>query len=259
MKTFWQRIVKLFLPSKQKKESGLKHIFELEDKLGYHFKNENLLKLALIHRSYLSTSGEKRHNTNERLEFLGDAVLGFIVTEYLYKTFSKKSEGVLTEYKSILVSRKILGQIARQIDLGSCLFLGQGEERSGGRKRRSIISNAFEAILGAIYLDGGYKAAKDVIYYLILSQLEPILKRELDRNYKSQLLEASQANGLGLPEYEVKKELGPEHEKVFEVVVRVQGKIKGIGTGKSKKMAEQNAAHHAIDSMNGDVETVVVI
>ena len=247
---FWQRLVIALTSFKHKEET--QSFKKLEKELGYCFKNKDLLKLALVHRSYLSISGEKRDHTNERLEFLGDAVLGFIVTEYLFNIFPEKSEGVLTEYKSILVSRKILGRIGHQIDLGSFLFLGQGEERSGGRKRRSIISNAFEALLGAVYLDGSYKAANYVIKHLILSQFEQILKSELDRNFKSQLLEATQADGLGLPEYEVKKERGPEHEKIFEVAVRVKGKVLGTGSGKSKKMAEQNAAHQAVENMNGN-------
>jgi ribonuclease III len=250
MSKFWQGLFGTFTSFKNKEE--IQSFKKLEAKLDYRFKDKELLKLSLVHRSYLSISGEKRANTNERLEFLGDAVLGFIVTEYLFDVFPEKSEGVLTEYKSILVSRKILGQIGRQIDLGLFLFLGQGEERSGGRKRRSIISNAVEAVLGAVYLDGGYKATMKVIKHLILSQFDQILKSELDRNFKSQLLEAAQANGLGLPEYEVKKERGPEHEKVFEITVRVKGKVLGTGTGKSKKMAEQNAAHQAVDNMNGN-------
>lgn len=187
--------------------------------------------------------------TNERLEFLGDAILGLIVTEYLFRSYPEKSEGLLSEYKSILVSRKILGRIARKIDLGFHLHLGQGEERSGGRTRASIISNALEAVLGAIYLDGGYGAVKNVLDHLLFAQLEPILNQELNRNYKSQLLESTQAIGLGIPEYEVKTERGPEHQKLFEVVVRVQGKVWGTGTGKSKKIAEQNAAQKALLNM----------
>jgi len=250
MKKFWYRI-KVRIPLRGKKRTSIdKNLVNLEKKLGYKFKNLELLNLALIHRSYLSVTKEKRFQTNERLEFLGDAVLGFIITEYLFELYPKKSEGILTEYKSILVSRKILGRIGRQIDLGSFLYLGQGEERSGGRNRQSIISNAVEAILGAVYLDGGYNSVKSVIDRLILSQFREILDRELDKNFKSQLLESSQANGLGTPEYEVKTESGPEHQKVFEVEVRVQGKVVGKGSGKSKKKAEQNAAHQALEDMN---------
>ena len=250
MEKIWRRFID-HIPFVGKKRKRSDHNFIiLEDKLGYYFKNLDLLDLALVHRSYLSVSKETRYQTNERLEFLGDAVLGFIITEQLFETYPQKSEGILTEYKSILVSRKLLGRIARQIELGTFLYLGQGEERSGGRKRQSIISNAFEAVLGAVYLDGGYVAVKKVIHRLILKQLRQILDSELDRNYKSQLLESAQAIGLGTPEYEVKTESGPEHEKIFEVAVRVHGKVMGLGTGKSKKKAEQNAAHQALENIN---------
>lgn len=249
MKISWQSLKKIFSVNRG---HDTKRLSELEEKLGYCFKNPDHLKLSLVHRSYLSVSGENRIQTNERLEFLGDAALGLVVTGYLYEQFPEESEGVLTEYKSILVSRKTLGMIGRTIDIGKYLFLGSGEDRSGGRRRQSIISNAFEAVVGAVYLDGGFTAAKAVVHKLLLSQYKRILMRELDKNYKSQLLESTQAHGLGLPSYEVKTETGPEHRKVFEVAVRVRGKIMGIGRGKNKKMAEQNAAHDALENMNGE-------
>ncbi len=249
MKNIWLKIKRVFYPLQNVKRK-IKKLENLEKVIGYKFKKSDLLILALTHRSYLTISGEKRIQTNERLEFLGDAVLGFLVTENLFKRYPKKSEGLLTEYKSILVSRHNLGKIAQQIELGSYMYFGQGEELSGGRKRLSIISNAFEAVLGAVFLDGSYEAAKRMIDRLIFIKLDSILEQELDRNFKSQLLETTQASGLGLPEYKIKTESGPEHEKVFEIAVLIQGKIVGIGTGKSKKRAEQNAAHHALDKMN---------
>ncbi len=217
--------------------------------LGYQFRDPDLLKLALMHRSYLSVSGEKNGQTNERLEFLGDAILGFLVTEYLFHRYPNESEGILTEYKSAIVSRKTLAHVAEQISLGQYLYLGYGEARSGGRVRHSNISNALEAVLGAIYLDGGFIAVKLVINRLILTNLEQILQSELNRNYKSQLLEYTQSKGLGLPEYVVQSERGPEHNKIFEVAVQIQGKIVGVGSGKSKKKAEQNAAQQAMNTM----------
>lgn len=249
MKKIWLRIKGAFYPV-QTLQRKVKKLADLEKILGYKFRKTDMMILALTHRSYLSISGEKRIQTNERLEFLGDAVLGFLVTEYLFLCYPKNSEGILTEYKSILVSRNNLGKIAQGIDLGSYMYFGQGEEQSGGRKRLSIISNAFEALLGAIFLDGGNKAVKRVIDRLIFVKSDSILEQELDRNFKSQLLETTQANGMGLPEYRIKTEYGPEHEKVFEIAVLVQGKIIGIGTGKSKKRAEQNAAHQALEKMN---------
>ena len=221
----------------------------LEKALGYRFKDRNLLRLALTHRSYLAISGKSHEATNERLEFLGDSVIGLLVTEHLFTRFPQKPEGSLTHYKGIMVSRTALSRIAKELSLGRYLYLGVGEERSGGRRRESILADAMEAVMGAIYLDGGYEAARAVLVNVLLPRMEAVLKQEADRNYKSQLLEFSQARGYGLPEYEIRSEKGPEHAKVFEVAVKVQGKILGVGVGKSKKRAEQEAARRALQSL----------
>ena len=149
----------------------------------------------------------------------------------------------------MIVSRKILAYFAKKIDLGKYLYLGQGEELSGGRLRKSILSDAFEALLGAIYVDGGQKAVKGILHQLLFPNIAKLLKNELHKNYKSQLLEYSQGRGMGLPRYEIKMETGPEHDKSFEVIVRLNGKQLGIGSGKSKKEAEQEAAKIAIGNL----------
>jgi len=189
-------------------------------------------------------------DTNERLEFLGDAVLGVVVTEYLFRQFPNASEGELTEMRSSVVSQEVLAQASRDIGLGDYLYLGEGEERTGGRERESILADALEAVIGAIYLDGGIESARQVIKYLLLDHLDSILESEISRNYKSQLLEYMQARGLGSPEYAVIEEVGPDHEKEFTVEVRIQGRVMGRGKGKSKKKAEQEAAQRALERIH---------
>ncbi|NOY77970.1 MAG: ribonuclease III [Calditrichaeota bacterium] len=217
--------------------------------LHYRFKDPALLILALKHRSFVGMTHHSHAETNERLEFLGDAILGLIVTEFLYKKYPTQPEGRLTEIKSLVVSRKILTQVARKIHLGEYLYLGMGEEKSGGRDRSSIISDAMEAVFGAVYLDGGYEAIKSVIDSLILAHLDDILHRYLNRNFKSQLLEYTQAHGFGVPRYFVEEETGPEHDKSFRISVQVKDKTWGVGQGKNKKQAEQQAAKDALSKI----------
>ena len=253
MCTLFQRIWRRFGKRRKKKVPSHRapDLSPLEEALGYRFRNRELLKLALTHRSYLSVSGGSHIATNERLEFLGDSVIGLLVTEYLFTKFPQKSEGDLTQHKGIMVSRTTLSRIAGEISLGEFLFLGAGEDRSGGRHRESILADAMEAVIGAIYLDGGFEAARKVLQKVLMPRMSAILKQEIDRNYKSQLLELSQAKGYGLPEYEIRSEKGPEHAKTFEVAVRIRGKVLGVGVGTSKKRAEQEAARRALRSLNG--------
>jgi len=227
-------------------EEKFAHLYQ---SLHYRFKDPALLVLALKHRSFAGTNHHSHAETNERLEFLGDAILGLIVTEFLYKKYPTQPEGRLTEIKSLVVSRKILTQVARKIHLGEYLYLGIGEEKSGGRDRSSIISDAMEAVFGAVYLDGGYGAIKNVIDSLILTNLDDILHRYLNRNFKSQLLEYTQAHGFGVPRYFVEEETGPEHDKSFRISVQVKDKTWGVGQGKNKKQAEQQAAKDALSKI----------
>jgi ribonuclease-3 len=248
MRLSWRRFSKIFhFRDHGVIEPNAATIAELEQKCGYHFRDPNWMRLALVHRSFLNGAGSNKRESNERLEFLGDAILGLLVTEHLFHLYSNKSEGVLTKYKSVIVSRKTLARRAQKLGLGKYLYLGQGEDRSGGRERESILSDAFEALLGAIYVDGGYGAVKSFLVNHLFPDLAGILKKELHRNYKSQLLEYSQARGLGLPRYEIQLASGPEHDKSFEVGVRIGGEILGVGRGKSKKKAEQDAAQKALE------------
>ena len=221
-----------------------------QNKYNLHFSDHAIIATALKHRSYLNITNEPRINSNERLEFLGDAVLDLVVTHFLYSKFPHKTEGQLSKVKSILVSKPVLADIAVDMSLGELVMMNRGEEKTGGRQRGSILADAFEAIIGAIYLDAGLAEAEKFIQQYLLSDYRKILRRGLYKHYQSILLEYSQSNGEGLPDYRIVKELGPDHAKKFVVEVWV-GQIKlGEGSGKSKKIAEQEAARQAVKKLN---------
>ncbi|GAB4337707.1 MAG: ribonuclease III [Calditrichia bacterium] len=222
---------------------------QFQNKFHYSFSDKSLIVTALKHRSYLNISNESRVFSNERLEFLGDAVLDLIVTSFLYKKYPKRTEGQLSKIKAILVSKPVLAETAKTLGLGEMLLMNHGEEKSGGRKRASILADAFEAIIGAIYLEYDLNEADKFVKEHLLSRHKEILKRELYRNYKSILLEHAQANGSKPPEYRVIKESGPDHDKEFEIAVYLNGQKLSEGKGKSKKNAEQEAAKVAIKKL----------
>lgn len=217
---------------------------DLEKVLNYTFRDKNILREALTHKSY---AAEFRHNKdNERLEFLGDSVLGLVVAAYLYKLLDAKEEGVLSKIKANLVSRRNLYFWGQNLKLGEYMFLGQGEISSGGRQRQSILSNAMEAVVGAVYLDGGFDAAKDLILKWLETQ-----KIEADGgDYKSVLQEYLQKRGKSAPEYDVVSTVGPEHDKTFTVRVTLLGRELGRGKGHNKKAAQQAAAKEALAYYN---------
>ncbi len=225
-------------------------IARLESKLDYHFRNRALITQALKHRSYLSVTNEPRLASNERLELLGDAVLGMVVTEYLFKKFPTKEEGDLTAMKSLMVSRKILTRIANQIGIGEFVLLNEAEQKAGGRNRPSILTDTFEAIIGAIYLDGGLPAVVNLVHRKLLARTNKIISEEQNKNFKSILLEYSQSKNLGLPQYLVRDEEGPDHNKVFTIEVIINNEVLGIGKGNSKKKAEQLSAKSALKKLN---------
>jgi len=239
----WGFITKFIPGLKSSKDKSLEL---LSQRLSYTFRNKKLLIEALKHRSYLVESGEPRLKSNERLELLGDAVLGLLVTEYLFRKFPKEEEGNLTTMKSLMVSRRVLLTIGKEIDLGQFIMLSKAEERAGGRKRSSIISDAVESVIGAIYLDGGLEAARRTVDKLVISQLDRVLAEESHRNFKSILLEYCQASGISGPSYIVTQEEGPDHDKEFTVSVMINDETLGIGKGNSKKKAEQWAAREAL-------------
>ena len=218
----------------------------LEEAIGYRFKDPQLLKEALSHKSFASES--KTGIYNERLEFLGDSILAAVVAHQLYVDYPLENEGSLSKKKSQLVSRPSLAHWAAELDLGSHLFLGVGEETSGGRSRQSLLANALEALIGAIYLDGGYAASARFIREWCMGRHGSL--EETD--YKSRLQEVLQKKYKVPPTYELAHSAGPDHDKTFQVVVHLGKKVLGRGSGKSKKEAEQAAARNALESMHAD-------
>jgi ribonuclease-3 len=214
--------------------------------IGYQFTNRDLLTLALTHRS-LVRAGSYYRPSNERLEFLGDSVLGLVIAHKLYQDHPDKREGDLTKLKAMLVSETALFHVGTQIGLNRFIHVSQEEEKTGGRERASIVSDAFESVIGAVYLDGGLEPAREVVLKLIYSRKTAILADTSQMNYKGDLLELTQSLGEGMPRYDVVAERGPDHEKTFHVVVRINGDMVGEGWGLSKKEAEQRAACMALE------------
>ena len=215
---------------------------ELEQKIGYVFKDKSLIERALMHSSYTNEKHLKKYECNERLEFLGDAVLELVSSAYLFNEFPKVSEGELTKTRASMVCEPSLAMCARDIGLGDYLLLGKGEEATGGRKRDSITSDAMEALIGAIYLDGGFTNAKEFIHRFILKDLE---NKKLFFDSKTILQEVIQGLGKEV-DYEFIGEEGPEHNKQFVVAAVVDGLFNIKGTGHTKKSASQNAAYAAL-------------
>ena len=216
---------------------------EIERIIGYSFKNKEVLKEALTHKSFAGEHRSAKHN--ERLEFLGDSILGAIVADYIYNQCPHVEEGVLSKIKSNLVSRHNLYFWGKEMDLGSFIALGHGEIATGGRTRDSIISNAVEAVIGAVYIDGGYAAAEQVVLPWVKTQR---LTQD-SGDFKSLLQEFVQKRSKHTPLYEVIQTVGPEHDKVFTVRVTLDGKELGVGKGRNKKQAEQSAAENAFEHL----------
>ena len=222
-------------------------IKDLEVAIGYRFQNIQLLQNALTHSSY---ANERWHNSllsNERLEFLGDSVLGMLVAEYLYHNFPNRPEGELTRMRADMVCEQTLAAAANRIGLGSHLLLGHGEEQGGGRHRNSILADAMESVIAACFLDGGIEAALKVVQQFILVEV-PVTKLH-NADYKTKLQELVQQKKNQVLSYAMVGESGPDHDKKFEVEVSLNGQVIGSGIGSSKKRAEQAAAHSALDAL----------
>lgn len=222
-------------------------IRELEEAIGYHFHNISLLQNALTHSSY---ANERWHNSllsNERLEFLGDSILGMLVAEYLFRTFPDRPEGELTRMRADMVCEKTLAAVADRIGLGKHLMLGHGEEQGGGRSRESILADAVESVIAACFLDGGIQAALGFVQRFILVEV-PVHKLH-NSDYKTQLQELVQQKRNQSLRYELVGQSGPDHDKKFDVEVSLNGAVVGLGSGSSKKRAEQDAARCAIEKL----------
>ena len=226
----------------------------LEERIGYKFRNSLLLAEALTHPS-LGHETQRYHFDYQRLEFLGDAVLQLVITEYLFRHFGGEAEGQLTKLRSRLVSREALRMHAATLDLGRYLLMGRGEETSGGRERTSTLADAFEALIGAIYLDGGLDAAKEFILTQTRTDLEQLAEKPVDINPKGHLQELLQSISPSSPIYELVSQSGPEHEKTFVSQVVWEGIVVGHGSGRSKKQAETAAALEAMQLKRWEKKT----
>lgn len=214
------------------------------------FKDEQLLRTALTHRSALNEHHLEKTESNERLEYLGDAVLELVTTEFLYRQLPTAPEGKMTAIRSALVKTTMLSTVGQQLNLGEKLFLSKGEELSGGRANVTLIADTVEAVIGALYLDQGMTAAKKFIQEMILAHFDEVMEKRLYRDAKSSLQEEVQAHGFGAPIYQVLHEEGPDHDKTFLVAVFVDGQKVGEGEGKSKQNAQQVAALQALDEVD---------
>jgi ribonuclease III len=225
---------------------------ELERILGVEFADKSLLQRALTHRSYLNEHPDFAFEDNERLEFLGDAVLDFLTGEYLYHRFPELAEGPLTSLRSSLVRREALAQFAQQIGLGQYLLLGHGETASGGRSRPATLCATFEAVVGALYLDQGIEAVRRFFEPLIGPEVAHTLREQLDKDDKSRLQELAQGRLRCTPHYSTVREAGPDHAKMFTVQVTICGTVYGQGTGPSKQQAAQSAAQQALQRLEAE-------
>jgi ribonuclease-3 len=221
-------------------------LLELSKTLGVRFRDLDLLDQALTHRSYVHENGLGRDRSNERMEFLGDSVLGLLVNEHLYARFSTRQEGRLTKIKSLMVSETVLSRKAGELELGDYLLLSENERLSGGGERISIVADALEAVLGAMYLDGGLATARRFVERHLLSELDELLEVEEYRNYKSIIQEYAQREFGVRPRYRVVSTRGPEHRRTFSVEVKLGGRALGRGEGRNKKEAEQMAARSGL-------------
>lgn len=225
----------------------MNNIKSFEQILGYSFNNQELLITALTHSSYANEC-HKLNGNYERLEFLGDSVLGMITSEYIFKKFKNLPEGKLTRIRSALVCEKTLNIFAKKLEIGKFLFLSHGEERTGGRQRASILADAFESVIAAVFLDGGLQYAKDIVLRFISPELQEI--NHLIHDYKTELQEVLQSSSKKELKYILISESGPDHDKTFTVEVDIQGVPYGQGTASSKKRAEQLAAKFALEKIS---------
>lgn len=236
--------------------SSSKDLANLEKSIGLIFKKKLLLREALTHKSF-AHEHQKKIPFNERMEFLGDAVLELIISEYLFNSYAKFTEADLSKIKAYVVQESTLAETAKHLNIGAYLLLGRGEEITGGRDKNSLLADAFEAVLAAIYLDRGYKKARDFVLRHLKSKIGELISRDLIFDYKTKLQEIAQAQFGVLPRYIIHKEEGPEHKKIFEVKVYVNDNFLGAGSGRTKKAAAQKAAEAALNEIMDSHETHV--
>jgi len=223
----------------------------LEEAIKYHFKNQQYLVRALTHSSYSNENKKEKPKNNERLEFLGDSVLGLVISEYLFSHYHQLEEGQLTKIRAKIVCEASLGEASKVLKLGEYMLFGRGEELTGGRERMSILADAFEALIAAIYLDGGMECVKTVVLGQLGSVIEAAVQGKLFVDYKTRLQEIIQVQKGNRIKYEIIKEERPDHAKVFHTEVRLNDEIIGVGSGSSKKESEQAAAKEGLKRFEG--------
>ena len=226
---------------------------EIESKLNYSFKEKNYLLRALTHSSYSNENKKEKLKNNERLEFLGDSVLGLIISEYLFSHYSNLEEGQLTKIRAKIVCEASLGEASRNLKLGEYMLFGRGEELTGGRERTSILSDAFEALIAAIFLDGGMASARNFVLKSLEAVIEDAVQGKLFIDYKTRLQEVIQVQKGNRIKYDIVKEEGPDHAKIFYTEVRLNDMIIGVGSGHSKKESEQEAAKEGLKRLSTHV------
>jgi ribonuclease-3 len=247
------RLERSWIAGREQAQRTLLHanLRKFQGAIGHTIRNEDLFVQALLHRSFLQRMSHAGPS-NERLEFLGDSVLNLIVAEYLFNEFPDAEEGELTRIRARLVNRKALAAYAKELGLMNFILMSDSAAQSGAKGSDTIVADTFEAVIAALYLDGGYAEAKRFVEQQVLSALTKGVVGTSDENYKSLLLEYAQAHGFGVPRYAVVREEGPDHDRTFTVEVLIQNKHKGTGTGKNKKEAEQVAASNALDLLQAE-------
>lgn len=233
-----------------KKDFKNRKVLEFEKSLALNFNDKNLLQRALTHKSFPNENRNLKLKDNERLEFLGDSVLSLSVSTYIFNEFSDFPEGELAKMRAVIVSSAILAEVAKRNNLGNYLFLGKGEEMTGGRERDSILADTMEAIFGALYLDQGFQKVSSFILKQLSVDINNVAAGNHIQDYKTMLQEVIQESGNLRPEYEVIDEEGPDHNKIFQVAVKIDQDSLGSGKGSSKKEAEQKAAEVALNKLN---------
>ncbi|MBI5399277.1 ribonuclease III [Candidatus Saganbacteria bacterium] len=226
-------------------------LHELQKKLGVAFLHLPLLNQSLTHSSF---GHEQKISDNERLEFLGDAVLKLVISDYLYHKFPDRAEGDLTKFRATVISDETLANIGRQLDIGAYILMSANEKRTGGVKRKSNLANAIEALIGAVYLDAGVNKSRDLILQFLIAEVEKVSQEGFIRDYKSALQELTQKHKWKLPHYHVLKETGPKHRRVFWMEVKINDQRYGMGRGRNKKEAEQRAAMHALSNLRQETK-----
>ncbi len=248
--SWWTRLVRRILRTGVSKRLAEVNYHQLQQNIGYQFHNLRLLRQALIHRSFANESGDPRIEDNEKFEFLGDSVLGFVMSDFLYHAFPNFREGDMSRVKSHVVSEAFLAKLAREIELGSFMLFGKGEASSGGHKKDSLLSDCYEALIASIYLDGGIEPAREFLMRAYKERVETIVYDRHILDHKSLLQEHAQELFRCMPRYRLHRAIGPDHERIYEMDLYIDGEVFSVGTGRNKKEAEQNAAKAALGKLN---------